>query len=192
MVSGLFGSFEEKYWRWKIFLCLERAALAVLVHAAASSWFAVAVFGSCRLANLWCQPYLSRAEDFLDGMVRMTTFLTCLAAALVEAEVLEGDKVWLGAILSTVDIITLLALVIFIGPLRLMRGAIKSCKARRRAIFLRSMQIDKISEEAERSLLFMIERRLTLTLHFTHTTGANQMTEDEFNQFSPLIKVKLA
>mmetsp|Transcript_30511 Transcript_30511/g.60584 ORF Transcript_30511/g.60584 Transcript_30511/m.60584 type:complete len:254 (-) Transcript_30511:311-1072(-) len=37
VISGLLGSFEENYWWWKLFLMLERAALAVLVHVGASS-----------------------------------------------------------------------------------------------------------------------------------------------------------
>ena len=149
---------------------LERAALAVLVHAGASSWLAVGVAGVCWLASLCCHPYWSRAEDLLDGMTRMTTFLTCLAAALVEAEVLEGDEVWLAAILNTVGIGTLLALVIFIGPLRLMRGAIKSYLAMRRINRVKGgIGTNSKMSEAE----------------------ALKITEEEFSNYSDVAKYEL-
>ena len=170
VVSGLLGSFEERYWWWKLFLMLERAALAVLVHTGASSWCAVTVAGGCWLASLWCQPYWARAEDLLDGMVRMTTFLTCLAAALVESKVVKGDEVWLAVILNTVGITTLLALVISIGPLRLLRGAIKSYLERRRMNRVRGGigTISKMSEEE-----------------------ALEITEEEFTNYSDVAKLEL-
>ena len=80
VVSGLLGSFEERYWWWKLFLMLERAALAILVHVGASSWFAAVVAGACWLASAICQPYWSKEEDRLDIIMRLTVLLMCLFA----------------------------------------------------------------------------------------------------------------
>ena len=46
VITGLIGSFDENFWWWKIFLMLERAALAILIHFEVSSWWAVGVSGS--------------------------------------------------------------------------------------------------------------------------------------------------
>ena len=83
VIGGLLGSFEENFWWWKLFLMLERATLAILITFEASSWYAVVVAGTCWLASAICRPYFSRAEDWLDIMVRLTTFFACTTAALI-------------------------------------------------------------------------------------------------------------
>ena len=106
-------------------------------------------------------------------MVRLTVFLTCLFAALVEVKTVNKDEVWLAVVLNTVAGVTLLALIIFIGPLRLMRGAIKWYKTRRRANLVRGGQesTEKMSEEGESpGLRHLGKRRMTLTLHLTSQT----------------------
>ncbi|GMH68230.1 hypothetical protein TrST_g5432 [Triparma strigata] len=92
VASTLLGSFEEKFWWWKLFLMAERAALAISVHTGAPSLTAIGISGSCWFMSLYCRPYWSRAEDWLDIMVRLTTFLTCLSAGLLEFEVIEGKE----------------------------------------------------------------------------------------------------
>ena len=85
-------------------------------------------------------------------MVRLTVFLTCLFAALVEVKTVDGEEFWLAVVLNTVGSVTLLALVVFIRPLRLFRGAIKWYEARRRANIVKGGKesIEKMSERGEK------------------------------------------
>ena len=92
VITGLLGPFEQKFWWWKIFLMLERAALAILVYVGASSWYAMGLAGVCWLSSLLCQPYWSGAEDGLDIMVRLTTTLVCVAAGLYEGNGVAEDE----------------------------------------------------------------------------------------------------
>ncbi|GMH61712.1 hypothetical protein TL16_g03318 [Triparma laevis f. inornata] len=61
----------------------------------ASSWFSVVVSGGGWIANSIARPYFNDGEDRLDILFRLTTFLTSLAATLIEAEYVEGDDAWL-------------------------------------------------------------------------------------------------
>ena len=81
---------------------LERAALAILVNVGALSWFTVGVSGFCWLARALCRPCWSKVEERLDFIVRLTVFLTCVAAALVEFKAVYEGKIWLAVVLNTV------------------------------------------------------------------------------------------
>ena len=111
---------------------VERAALAILMYVGASSWVAVGLAGACWLSSLVCLPYWSRAEDGLDTMVWLTTTFAYIAASLHEDNVVAG-------------------LVILIGPVRLMMGAYKWFKVKRRAAVVRGGHeaIEKMNEVGE-------------------------------------------
>ena len=130
---------------------LESAALAILVHVGASSWFALGVASACWLASAICQPYWSATDDRLEIVVSLTVFLACLAATLVEDKAVCEGEVWLAVVLNTVGGITLLALIVFIGRARLVRSAVKWYGARRRAniVEVGEESIEKMSEEGE-------------------------------------------
>jgi len=104
----------------------------------------------------------------LDIMVRLTVLLTCLFAALVEVKTVKEEEVWLAVVLNSVAGVTLLTLIIFIGPARLTRGAIKWYKAR------------KLANKAKYDLEKMTEEE------------ARQMTDEEFRQFSFDVKLQIA
>ena len=192
VISGLFGSFQENFWWWKIFLMTERAALAILVYIGASSWSVVGVSVIYLLSILICQPYWSRAEDGLDIMVRTMTTLVCLAACLYQEDVVAEDEAWLTWVLNTVGCVTLATLVIFIGPVRLVKGAFKWYQTKRRAVAVRGGQqsIEKLSNAGEvLGSSFVSLHRLFLTS--TSILELKEMTKEEFNQFSHEIKAAL-
>ena len=66
-------------------------------------------------------------------------------AAFVEVKTVDEEEVWLAVVLISVADVTLLALIIFIGPLRLMRGAFKWYKTRRMANLARGGRVSKMS-----------------------------------------------
>ncbi|GMH98631.1 hypothetical protein TrVE_jg11953 [Triparma verrucosa] len=169
VICGFVGSFEERFWWWKCYIMLERAALAVLIHINASPRGIARVAGAGFFLSLLCRPYWSMAEDWLDITVRMSNLMTCVAALLISEGVLTGDETWLAVSLCVLGCITVFALIFFIGPKRLLRGAIKSFKARKRANTLRKLLIEKINDD-----------------------DIKQMTEEEFSQFSQRIKHQLA
>ena len=78
-------------------------------------------------------------------------FLTCVAAILVEVKAVYEGEVWLAMVLNTVGGVTLLDLIFFIGPLRLIRGAVKWYWARRRANIVKrgGESIEEMSERGE-------------------------------------------
>ncbi|GMH50165.1 hypothetical protein TrVE_jg694 [Triparma verrucosa] len=164
VIESLLGSNEENFWWWRIFLMLERATLAIMVYTGALSWFAVGVAATGWLASLGCRPYWNVAEDRLDIMVRLTTTLTCLGAGLYEDGIVAEDETWLEWVLNTISFATLIALIAFIGPKRLVKDAWDWFKKWKRAKSMRSGGIKTIED-------------------------AMQLDETEFNQFS--IKVKL-
>ena len=151
---------------------LERAALAILVHIGAPSSLAAAVAGLCWLSSLCCRPHWSMAEDSLDIFARLTMALTCLAACLIEAGAVSGSEVWLAVALNGAGGATLMALAVAVGPVRLVRGAVKWYREKRRASALRKGGPDAVEKMTEKD--------------------AAQMSEGEFAGFSIDIKIKLS
>ncbi|GMH54097.1 hypothetical protein TrRE_jg11604, partial [Triparma retinervis] len=167
VAAVLIAPYEEKFWWWKIFLMFEKALLAIIVLVGASSWVAVAVAGCGWLASAKCRPHWDQAEDGIDILARLTTFLTCLVAALIEEGVLKGDEVWVAITLNSLAAMTLLTLVYVIRPSRLVRGAFKSTKSALRGAAVRAGEVG--------------------IANLTKASAA-EITETEFEQFSPAIK----
>ncbi|GMI01496.1 hypothetical protein TrLO_g4938 [Triparma laevis f. longispina] len=71
----------------------EKALLASIVLVQAPSWFAVGVSGAGWLASALCIPYWDNVEDRIDILAKLTTFATCLGAALIEEGILVADEI---------------------------------------------------------------------------------------------------
>jgi len=88
----------------------ERAALAIFVGFKVSAWAIVCFTGVGWFASFDAGPNHEKLEDRIDALTRLTIFATCLAAALIEQDVLKGDETWLAIILCSLGIGTLLLL----------------------------------------------------------------------------------
>ncbi|GMH97055.1 hypothetical protein TrST_g6941 [Triparma strigata] len=148
VVQILIGSFEERFYWWKLALMLERALLAIVVLSGVSPLFAVIVVGFGWAANCFAQPYWSDAEDRVDMLARTTSLVTVVLAYLVEIGTVEEDEFWLAVVLNSFSLITLIVIIMSIGPVRVVRSIISWIKEKRRAGKFAGGQrtIDKMTE----------------------------------------------
>ena len=86
------------------------------------------------------------------------------------ANTVHSSQLWLEIALNTVSCATLVALVAFIGPMRLVRGAVKAYRAQRRADKIRTGGGPEVLTEAE----------------------VNEMTEEELRKFEKRVGFKLS
>ncbi|GMH73073.1 hypothetical protein TrST_g10227 [Triparma strigata] len=123
VVGVILGSFEENYWWWKVWLLIERAALAVVVLIGVDPIAATTIVLIGWLTSLYARPYWDNTEDIVDLVSRTSTLFTVVAATLIHQKVVSGKEVWLEFILCFSGITTIIILVYAIGPLRVFRGA---------------------------------------------------------------------
>ncbi|GMH86286.1 hypothetical protein TrVE_jg9121 [Triparma verrucosa] len=124
VVGVILGSFEEKYWWWKVWLLLERAVLAVVVLTGVNPIAATTIVLVGWLSSLYARPYWDNAEDLVDLVSRTSTLFTVIAANLIYEKVVTGKEPWLELSLCASAILTIVILIYAIGPLRVFRGAV--------------------------------------------------------------------
>jgi len=176
VIAVLLGSFEEGFWFWKVVILLERAMLAIFIGFGLSAWATVCVAGVGWLASFLAAPYKEDSEDRLDSLTRLTTFATCLGAALIEQGILQGDELWLSVILCSLGIGTLLLIVGSIGPFRLLEGVWKYVEEKRLGQLIKQGEegIKKLTEsEAQNMRLEQFEEfaddfKWSIALRFPH------------------------
>eukprot|EP00519_Triparma_laevis_P006083 CAMPEP_0182519878 /NCGR_PEP_ID=MMETSP1321-20130603/45326_1 /TAXON_ID=91990 /ORGANISM="Bolidomonas sp., Strain RCC1657" /LENGTH=578 /DNA_ID=CAMNT_0024727869 /DNA_START=240 /DNA_END=1974 /DNA_ORIENTATION=+ len=123
VVGVILGSFEENYWWWKVWLLIERAALAVVVLIGVDPIAATTIVSAGWASSLYARPYWDDAEDIVDLVSRTSTLFTVVAATLIDKKIVTGEELWLERCLCASGIMTIIILIYAIGPLRVFRGA---------------------------------------------------------------------
>ena len=138
VVTSLLSAFEEKWWWWKIYLLAERAVLAALVFTEMSVWAAFAVTCLGWLASFYTSPYWEDDEDKADLIARGTTLLTVFVACLAETEVIRGDEIVVAVVLNVSALVTVVILIMAVGPRRLIMSIIAYYKVKKRQLKLQN------------------------------------------------------
>ena len=144
--------------------------MAAVVFTEVSVWaaFAVTCFGW--LASFYTSPYWEDDEDKADLIARGTTLLTVFIACLPETEVIRGDEILVAILLNLCALVTVVILIMAVGPRRLMMSIVAYYKRGKRQLKLQS------GEEAADA---MTEKEV------------EDMTESEFLSKSLVVRTRL-